>query len=93
MKQFNVPTTYRSPLIAAIKKQRKEADKLKKDFAGFTCWIITSSAEGFKNIGLRPTRKITLYNGSLECKYLKYEMYEGSKKDQYLNKEDLKSGN
>lgn len=68
-------------------------DKLKKDFAGFTCWIITSSAEGFKNIGLRPTRKITLYNGSLECKYLKYEMYEGSKKDQYLNKENLKTGN
>lgn len=33
MKQFNVPTTYRSPLIAAIKKQRKEADKLKKDFS------------------------------------------------------------
>jgi putative N6-adenine-specific DNA methylase len=64
-------------------------DKLKKDFAGFTCWIITSSAEGFKNIGLRPTRKITLYNGSLECKYLKYEMYEGSKKDQYLKKENL----
>jgi putative N6-adenine-specific DNA methylase len=64
-------------------------DKLKKDFAGFTCWIITSSAEGFKNIGLRPTRKITLYNGSLECKYLKYEMYEGSKKDQYIKKENL----
>ncbi len=64
-------------------------DKLKKDFAGFTCWIITSSAEGFKNIGLRPTRKITLFNGSLECRYLKYEMYEGSKKDQYLKKDSL----
>lgn len=33
MKQFNVPTTYRSPLISAIKKKRKEADKLKKDFS------------------------------------------------------------
>ncbi len=73
--------------IAAFYKQI--GDKLKKDFAGFTCWIITSSAEGFKNIGLRPTRKITLFNGSLECKYLKYEMYEGSKKDQYLKKENL----
>lgn len=33
MKQFNVPPTYRSPLISAIKKQRKESDKLKKDFS------------------------------------------------------------
>jgi putative N6-adenine-specific DNA methylase len=72
--------------IAAFYKQI--GDKLKKDFAGFTCWIITSSSEGFKNIGLRPTRKITLYNGSLECKYLKYEMYEGSKKDLYKKQEE-----
>lgn len=60
-------------------------DKLKKDFSGFTCWIITSSMEGFKSIGLRPTRKITLFNGSLECKYLKYELYEGSKKGKYIS--------
>lgn len=32
MKQFNVPNIYRSPLISAIKQQRKQADKLKKDF-------------------------------------------------------------
>lgn len=33
MKKFNVPPTYRSPLISAIKMRRKEADKLKKDFS------------------------------------------------------------
>jgi len=33
MKQFEVPIIYRSPLITAIKKKRKEMDKLKKDFA------------------------------------------------------------
>lgn len=33
MKQFDVPAFYRSPLISAIKKARKEADKLKKDFS------------------------------------------------------------
>ncbi|MCA0397970.1 MAG: 4-hydroxy-3-methylbut-2-enyl diphosphate reductase [Bacteroidetes bacterium] len=33
MKQFEVPVRYRSPLISAIKKKRKEADKLKKDFS------------------------------------------------------------
>lgn len=33
MKSFNVPTTYRSPLISKIKQERKAADKLKKDFS------------------------------------------------------------
>ena len=33
MKQFNVPNIYRSPLISAIKKYRKQQDKMKKDFA------------------------------------------------------------
>ncbi|MES2330439.1 MAG: 4-hydroxy-3-methylbut-2-enyl diphosphate reductase [Bacteroidota bacterium] len=32
MKQFNVPNIYRSPLISAIKQQRRQQDKLKKDF-------------------------------------------------------------
>ena len=33
MKSFNVPTTYRSPLISAIKNKRKQQDKLKKDLS------------------------------------------------------------
>src|SRR5436309_14292820 len=33
MKQFEVPIIYRSPLITAIKKKRKDLDKLKKDFS------------------------------------------------------------
>lgn len=33
MKQFNVPVTYRSPLISAIKNKRKADDKMKKDFS------------------------------------------------------------
>ncbi len=32
MKTFNVPLTYRSPLISAIKNSRKQQDKMKKDF-------------------------------------------------------------
>ena len=33
MKTFDVPVNYRSPLISAIKKKRKEGDRMKKDFA------------------------------------------------------------
>ena len=55
-------------------------DKLKKDFGGWTCWIISSNMEAIKSIGLHPSKKMTLFNASLECKLLKYEMYSGSKK-------------
>src|SRR5687767_3287573 len=33
MKSFDVPIVYRSPLISAIKKKRKEQDRMKKDFS------------------------------------------------------------
>jgi putative N6-adenine-specific DNA methylase len=36
--------------------------------------------EAAKQIGLRPSRKIALYNGQLECRFLKYSMYQGTKK-------------
>lgn len=55
-------------------------NKLKKDFGGYTAWIITSSEEGFKSIGLRPSRRIHVFNGALECRFLKFELYDGSKK-------------
>jgi len=55
-------------------------DTFKKNFAGYDCWILSSNIEALKNVGLRPSRKITLYNGKLECKFMKYEMYQGTKK-------------
>ncbi len=55
-------------------------DQLKQNFAGYEAWIISSNMQAFKQVGLRPSKKIKLYNGPLECKYQRYEMYEGSKK-------------
>lgn len=59
-------------------------DTFKKKFAGYDCWVISSNMEGFKKIGLRPSRKITLFNGPLECKFMKFEMYQGTKKTHKL---------
>ncbi len=67
-------------------------NKFKKDFGGYTGWVITSSLEGFKSIGLRPSRKIALFNGSLECRFLKFEMYEGSKKTKYQQEQKKDEG-
>jgi putative N6-adenine-specific DNA methylase len=55
-------------------------DTLKQSYPGTHAWFITSNLEAIKHVGLRPSRKIKLFNGSLESKLLKYEIYEGSKK-------------
>jgi len=55
-------------------------DTLKKKYTGYNAWLISSNIDAIKKIGLRTSRKKTLFNGKLECKFVKYEMYEGSKK-------------
>lgn len=53
---------------------------LKHNFHGFSAWIISSNKESLKHIGLKPKEKHMLYNGSLECSFNKYELYQGSKR-------------
>jgi len=55
-------------------------ERLKHHFSGWEAWILTSNDLGIKNIGLKPSRRIPLFNGAIECKYLNYKMYEGSKR-------------
>ena len=43
-------------------------------------WIIVSSPDAMNAIGLHPSRKIKVFNGSIECRFLKYTVYQGSKK-------------
>ena len=56
-------------------------DVLKNNFAGFDAWLMSSNMEAFKHIKLRASKKIVLFNGPLECKFQKYEMYRGSKEE------------
>lgn len=53
-----------------------------KNLYGENCevWVITSDFEAAKHIGLHPSRKIQLFNGPLDCRFLKFELYNGSKK-------------
>ncbi len=55
-------------------------DQLKQRFTGFDAWIISSSIYGFKRLGLKSSQKIPLFNGALECRFVKYELYEGTRK-------------
>lgn len=58
---------------------------LKHKFAGNTAWVISSNQEYLYKIGLKPGKKIDLLNGSLECLYCKYEIFEG-KRNIYLQR-------
>ncbi len=54
-------------------------DQLKKKYTG-VAWILTANKEAAGNIGLKASRKIQLFNGALECRFLKFEVYKGSRK-------------
>ena len=55
-------------------------DGLKKNYSGYDAWIISSDLNALKFIGLRPSRKIPVFNGPLECRFYKFSIYSGSKK-------------
>ncbi len=59
---------------------KEMGDTFKQKYKGFSAWIISSNREALKHVGLRPSRKIAVYNGPLECRYMRFDMYEGSKK-------------
>ncbi len=62
---------------------------LKNRFAGFEAWIISSSMDGLKSIGLKPAKKIDLFNGALACSFRCYELFQGSHKQAVIIKKRL----
>ena len=68
---------------------REIGSRLKHYFQGCDAWVLSSNFEAFKSFGLRPSRKIKLFNRPLECKLQKYELYQGSKKASKIGKEDI----
>lgn len=59
---------------------KKIGDTFKTNYPNTLAWFITSDLEASKKVGLRPSRKIKLFNGKLETRFFQYEMYEGTKK-------------
>jgi putative N6-adenine-specific DNA methylase len=59
---------------------------LKNKFTGYEAWIISGSVDGLKSIGLKPSKKIELFNGAIECSYRCYNLFQGSRKQLLLLK-------
>jgi len=53
---------------------------LKHKYNGSDAWIISANLRALKFIGLRTSKKIKVFNGPLECRFNKYELYKGSRK-------------
>ena len=56
-------------------------ERLKHAFVGNDAWVLSYREECFDQIGLKPSEKIELYNGALECQFRKYELFDGKYKD------------
>jgi putative N6-adenine-specific DNA methylase len=59
---------------------RMIGERLKHQFMGNDAWVLSYREECFDQIGLKPSIKIPLYNGSLECEFRKYQMFDGKLK-------------
>ncbi|MBP3586541.1 MAG: RNA methyltransferase [Paludibacteraceae bacterium] len=64
---------------------------LKHQFAGATAWIISSNEDALKCIGLKPSKRISLMNGELDCHFNQYELFQGGRKDFVKNKQTAPS--
>ena len=76
---FNPPYGERIP-IEVDEFYEEVGNTLKHNYKGCSVWLISSDIENMKFIGLRPSRKIKVMNGKLECSFRKFEVYKGSKK-------------
>tara|TARA_B100002052_G_scaffold43020_1_gene35402 strand:+ start:1563 stop:2741 length:1179 start_codon:yes stop_codon:yes gene_type:complete len=65
---------------------KNTGNTLKHSYEGCNVWLISSDILEMKFIGLKPTRKIKVMNGKLECSFRKFEIYKGSKKSKQINK-------
>ena len=73
---FNPPYGKRLGEEEALKPLYKEiGDVMKQRCKGYTAYLFTGNLELAKSVGLKASRRIVLYNGPIECRLLKYEMY------------------
>jgi putative N6-adenine-specific DNA methylase len=52
----------------------------KHQYSGYRACVISSNFEALKNIGLKTSRRFTVFNGPLECKFQCFDLYPGTKK-------------
>ncbi|MFP4557093.1 MAG: class I SAM-dependent RNA methyltransferase [Bacteroidales bacterium] len=62
-------------------------DCFKQRYKDYDVYLISGNMDAIKSFGLHPSKTTTLYNGAIECKYQRFNIYSGSKKEKYQDKE------
>ncbi|MGE0078940.1 MAG: class I SAM-dependent RNA methyltransferase [Bacteroidales bacterium] len=86
---MNPPYGERLQLDEITNFYKEMGSRLKHFYQGCDAWVISANYDALKNFGLRPSRKIKLFNGSLECRLQKFELYRGSKKAKNLDDDGI----
>jgi putative N6-adenine-specific DNA methylase len=81
MLMFNPPYGERLQMDEIQNFYRNIGDTLKKSYPDTTVWFITSDMDALKHVGLRTSKRIILKNGPLDCRLVRYDMYQGSRKE------------
>ena len=90
---FNPPYGERLDMEDIEAAYKEIGDTLKQHYAGCTAFIISSNISALKSIGLHASKRITLYNGALECKFMRFDLYKGTKNGDFRNLQNENSDN
>lgn len=82
---LNPPYDERIKLYNVVSFYRSIGDKLKTDWSSSEAWVISSHTQAMKNFGLKTSVKHDLDNGGLKARLYKFDLYEGSLKNQDNN--------
>lgn len=83
----NPPYGERLAVEDIVALYERMGDTFKEKYTNCEAYVLSSDIFALKKIGLKPSRKIQVYNGKLECRLFKFEIYAGSHKEKYQNKE------
>lgn len=76
---MNPPYDERLPVDNVAELYQKIGTKLKEQYVDWKAYLLTGNLDAVKYVGLRSSKKIFLYNGSIECRLLEYELHQGGK--------------
>lgn len=71
----NPPYDERLKVDDVAKFYESIGDRLKQQWTGWDAWLISSNREALKNVGLRTEKRITLFNGPLECSFQHFPLF------------------
>jgi len=72
---MNPPYGERLPQEDIVAFYQQIGDTLKQRYTGHIAWILSANKEAIKHVGLRTSKRYTLYNGPLECKFHRFDIY------------------